>query len=266
LSLFNFNYNKPGPGVNKNEPKKKPFFLFWTLFSRKFFNLMKLNLLFCIPVVGAIFLIDSLSGILPSILIFAPLILISPFIAGLTLVTRNYVREEHAFILSDFIDAFKHNWAAFLINGIICYAAYIILSISISYYWANISVNSLFFIPLSICIGITILFVFAQYYIPIMIVTFDLSFIQIYKNAFIFSILGLWRNLLLTVLLGTISLVLYILILLMPLTLIFSILFAILLLFSFYMFMINFTVYPLIDKMMIQPYQNKQKDEEISGD
>lgn len=266
MSLFNFNYNKPGPGVNKNEPKKKPFFLFWTLFYRKFFNLIKLNLLFCIPVAIAIFLIYSLSGVLPSLLIFSPLILISPFIAGLTIVTRNYVREEHAFILSDFVDAFKHNWTAFLINGIVCYAAYIILSISISYYWANVSVNSLFFIPLSICIGIAILFVFAQYYIPVMIVTFNLNFIQIYKNAFIFSILGLWRNLLLTLILAAISFVLWILILLMPLTLILSLLFALILLFSFYMFLINFTVYPLIDKMMIQPYQKMNSKSEPSED
>ncbi len=266
MSLFNMNYNKPGPGVNRDEPKKKPFLLFWTILFRKFGNLVKLNLLFCIPVLVAVILIYFLGNVLPSVLIFLPLILVSPFVAGLTIVTRNYVREEHAFVLSDFIDALKHNWVAFLLNGVIIYAAYIILSVSITYYTAQINSNSIFFVPLAICIGIAILFVFAQYYIPIMIVTFDLNLKQVYKNAFIFSIVGLWRNLLLTVIFAVIILGLYVLMLLMPLTLFLSIIFAILILFSFCMFLINFTVYPLIDKMMIQPYKDKEKDNQISED
>jgi uncharacterized membrane protein YesL len=266
LSFFNMNYNKPGPGVNKDEPRKKPFALFWTILFRKFSNLIKLNLLFCIPVLAALILSYFLSSVLPAVFVFLPLLLVSPFLAGLTIVTRNYVREEHAFVLSDFIDAIKQNWRPFLLNGIISYAVYVILSVSTSYYGEQIKVNSLFFIPLSICIGISILFIFAQYYIPIMIVTFDLKLKQIYKNAFIFSIIGLWRNLLLTAILALLIFILYILILVMPLTLILSIVIAALILFSFCMFLINFTVYPLIEKMMIQPYKDKEKNNEISDD
>jgi len=99
-----------------------------------------------------------------------------------------------------------------------------------------------------------------------MIVTFELNLKQVYKNAFIFSIVGLWRNLLLTVIFAVIILGLYVLMLLMPLTLFLSIIFAILILFSFCMFLINFTVYPLIDKMMIQPYKDKEKDNQTSED
>jgi len=264
LGLFNNNYNKPGPGISKDLPEQKPFPRFWSILFRKFGNLVKLNLIFCIPLIIVAVLIVFLGNILPSVLIFLPLVLVSPFVAGLTIVTRNYAREEHAFVLSDFIDAVKLNWIPFLINGMICYIAYVIFSVSITYYAAQIQVNYLFFIPLSLCIGISILFIFSQYYIPIMIVTFDLKLKQIYKNAFIFSIVGLWKNLLLTVILAVTVFIFDVLFRLMPLTLIIAIALSIIIMFAFCMFLINFMVYPLIHKMMIQP--NIVKTEERSSD
>lgn len=53
----------------------------------------------------------------------------------------------------------------------------------------------MFMIPLAVCCILSILMLFAQYYIPVMIVTFDLKLRHIYRNAFIFSIMGLLRNL-----------------------------------------------------------------------
>ncbi len=260
MALFHSNYNKPGPGVRKDEPEKKPFFRFFELFFRKFWNLIQLNLVFCVPVIIAAFLIYALSYVTSlSIIVFLPLIFVSPFAAGLTIVTRNYAREEHAFILSDFWDAVKNNWAAFLINGIVCYAAYFIFSVAISYYTAQLATNNIFFIPLALCIGISILFLFAQFYVPIMIITFDLKLNKVYKNAFIFSIVGLWRNLLLVALFAVLAFVFYILINLMPLTLILAMALGIFILFSFCMFLVNFTVYPLIYKNMIQPYENTEE-------
>ena len=258
MGLFQINYNRPGPGVNKNAPKKKSFFLFFELFFRKFWDLIKLNLIFSIPMLIAFVLIVFLNSVTNlSFILLLPVLLIFPFMAGLTFVTRNYAREEHAFILSDFIGAVKSNWAAFLINGVVCYAAYVILSVSITYYSAQMKSNNIFFIPLAVCIGISILFVFAQYYVPTMIITFDLKLSQIYKNAIIFSIIGLWRNLLITVILSLISFGFFILTQWMPLTFILAGVLAIFILFSFCMFLINFTVYPLIDKTMIAPYREK---------
>ena len=49
MGLFSINYNKPGPGVSKDAPVKKPFFRFWEVYFRKFFDLIKVNLLFAIP-------------------------------------------------------------------------------------------------------------------------------------------------------------------------------------------------------------------------
>jgi uncharacterized membrane protein YesL len=265
LGLFQNNYNRPGPGVNKDAPKKKAFFQFFELLFRKFWDLVKLNLLFSVPVIIMVVLICFLNVItkLTFILVF-PLVLIFPFVAGLTLVTRNYAREEHAFILSDFFSAVKSNWVTFLINGIVCYAVYLIFYVSISFYSAQIKSNNLFFFPLIICIIISVLFLFAQYYVPVMMITFDLKLSQIYKNAMIFSIIGLWRNLLLTAILGVIVLAFTIMVQLMPLTFLIAVILIIFNLFAFCMFLINFVVYPLVDKTMIQPYL--EKDEESDAD
>lgn len=254
------NYDRPGPGVPKNAPPQKAVPRFFTILGRKFFDLIKLNLLFCIPtavVVFLVFWINSKTTFTPVVLL--PVILLSPFVAGLTFVTRNYVREEHAFILSDFMDAVKGNWKAFLINGALCYAVAMVLSYSIPFYWQNGADNGLFMVAAAVCVAVSVLLLFGQYYVPVMLVTFDLGLRQVYKNALIFAILGLWRNLLVTVLLALLVLVLY-LAQIMVLTILLAILFAVFLLFAYCSFLVNFAVYPLIDKMMIQPYKKQEAE------
>ncbi|HEX2985934.1 MAG TPA: DUF624 domain-containing protein [Caproiciproducens sp.] len=267
MGLFQINYDRPGPGVNKDEPPKKPFFRFFEIFFRKFWKLVQLNLLFCVPVAIAllfVYLIGRTAA--PTFLSMLPFLLVAPFVAGLTMVTRNFAREEHAFVLSDFLEAIQKNWAAFLINGALCLVVYLILSVALSYYSAQISKNFIFFVPFGLCIAIAVLFVFAQYYVPVMVITFDLKLNQVYKNAFIFSIVGLWRNLLLSLLLGVILLGMDILIRWMPLTFLIAAFLLIFNLFAFIMFLINFTVYPLIDKIMIQPYKEKKSDPDDTED
>ena len=99
MGLFSINYNKPGPGVSKDAPVKKPFFRFWEVYFRKFFDLIKLNMLFAIPTAVTIVLVFAfgffISGINQSLsfLGYLPFVLLSPFVAGLTFVCRNYARE-----------------------------------------------------------------------------------------------------------------------------------------------------------------------------
>ena len=43
MGLFSFNYAKPGPGVDANEPEKKGFFRFWEVIFEKFSKLIGTN-------------------------------------------------------------------------------------------------------------------------------------------------------------------------------------------------------------------------------
>ena len=45
-----FNYNKEGPGVDKNAPQKRGMVVFFEIFGRKFWKLMVAALLYSIPV------------------------------------------------------------------------------------------------------------------------------------------------------------------------------------------------------------------------
>ena len=259
FSLFG-NYSRPGPGVRKDEPKKPPLIRFFQLYFRKFMDLIKLNMLFAVPVILIAALIYFISRFtMQPLILCIPLILLSPFYAGITFVTRNYAREEHAFIFSDFKDTVASNWKLFLFNGVICYVFFSLISVCLNFYYSVSSKGILFTIPFGISVMILFLFLFAQYYIPLMIVTFDLKLKQLYKNGLIFAIVGLWRNLLLTAIFAVLLFINYFLFYLFPALVI--LIDGILLLFfafSFVSFLTNFTVYPLIEKMMIKPYYEKQ--------
>lgn len=261
MGMFFGNYDKPGPGVRKDAPQQKAVPRFFSIFQRKFFDLIKLNLLFCIPVALVAMLVYLFNLVIPYLILdLLPVILLFPFIGGLTFVTRNYAREEHAFIYSDFKDAVKNNWKAFLVDGVVVYVVAAVLTVSIPYYLNAAPRNILTAVATGICILIGLLFLFSQYYAPVLIVTFDLKIGQILKNSMIFAIVGLWRNLLITLLLGIMVLLLY-LSQIMPLLIMIAVFWGIFLMFSYSSFLTNFAVYPLIDKMMIQPYKKQHEND-----
>lgn len=275
------NYTKEGPGVEKDEPKKPPFVRFFQLYFRKFWQLIQLNLIFVVPaiVVAAMVFFLYVGGkdayvtlqindtvkydfyFWTTFVAPLPLILLSPFTAGLCFVTRNYVREEHAFIFSDFKDAIKSNWKYFLLNGAICYLVYTFSFTSIGFYGVFSNESKVMVIPLALSFLFVTIFTFAQFYFPVMAITFDLKFKQLYKNAFIFAILGLPRNILLGVLLVALIVALYftqIMPLLLPLI---AVIWFILLAFSTCMYTVNFVTYPLIEKHLIKPYHGETEEE-----
>ncbi len=187
-----------------------------------------------------------------------PLILLAPFTAGLTIVTRNFSREEHAFVWSDFWEAVRNNWKLFLLNGVIIYLVYFLLSFSLLYYYNNAFLEPIYYLPFWICVVIGLLFIFAQYYLPVMFITFDLKFSQMYRNALIFILAGFGRNLLITLILGIIVILIGV-VPIMPLTITIFLLFMLFIAFSFASYLVNFSVYPVIDRYMIQPYQERER-------
>ena len=170
-----FNYSKPGPGVDKNGPKKKRFFLFFELYFRKFWKMIQLNLLFlvcCIPIVT-----------------------IGPAIAGMTYVLRNFATEKPTFLVSDFFDAFKSNWKQGFGLSVIFAAISAIAGVSFFWYFANSARSWLMLIPLGLCILFCLVLLFMQFYVYLMAVTVELKLKYIIKNSFIFAFLGAKTNL-----------------------------------------------------------------------
>ena len=138
MGLFSRNFNKPGPGVSKDEPRKKGFARFIELFFRDFGDLVKLNLIFCIcalPSVAAF--ITGLTGFYSAIAFGAALLLAFP-IGGALVAYVYYItkmmRDDPSYVWYEFKRKFKENFLQASPAGILC-AAFIYAQVLL---WASL--------------------------------------------------------------------------------------------------------------------------------
>ena len=291
MPLLGYNYNKPGKGVDPNAPKKHPILMFWELLGRKFFNYMLLNIMYFIVLMPIIILIyalfygwlatlssyDSetfvsilfelfatLVNYVPSFL-HAPAIVISiliygPLTCGLIYIFRNYAREEHAFI-SDFFTKAKENWKQGLFFGILDILLITVLIVNVIY--SSIVSADTFGVQLFstivkyLTIVLFVFYTFMRNYIYQMIVTAELSIRAILKNAWLFAILGLGRNII--VLIGTVA-ALFVAMFLHPMV---EVICVPLIALSFINFLSVYTTYPIIEKYIIKPAKAAEEERRL---
>lgn len=234
MALFGlFNYSKPGPGVDKNGPKKKRFFYFFELYGRKFWKLIELNLLYlvcCIPIVT-----------------------IGPATCGLVYILRNFANEKPVFMVSDFFDAFKSNFKQGFVIGLFDLLTTGIVSVALIWYIANQQLSIAMAIPLVICIIVEVLLMFMRFYTYLMTVTVELPIKYILKNSFIFAFLGLKSNLISGF---------WTVLLILPLLWLWPwLLFFVVIGFSTLAFIATFNSYPYIVKYIIEPHEKQMRAE-----
>ena len=217
MGLLSANYNKPGPGVDKDAPQKPRFFVFFEVVKRKFWNLIKVNLMFVLFNILALVVANYISSVLfqrirldggmgdlvirvffASIITLIPVVTIGPVQAGFTYVLRNYSREEHSFIWGDFKENFLKNFKQGMIITIVDILAMIVFSIAINVYSSMNGILPIFGATFML-ISVVIFFMMHLYIYP-MLVTVNLSVKNIYKNALIFSIMKFIPNLLMIIL------------------------------------------------------------------
>ena len=280
-----FDYSKPGKGVDKNAPQKHRFFLFFELFFRKFFKLIQLNMMYFIIILPFIafltyialenfsvpveyiqdnvllyiffWLLDlpsSTTGLPPFltwILILASGILFGPATAGMTYILRNYAKQEHSWIWSDFFERLKLNFKQGVLAGVI---DTLVLVSFILYMTFNPSDNSLFsqYMQLFKYVAIVVFIIYniMRFYIYTIMVTFDLRFIAILRNSWLFVVLGILRNIFTILFCG---------ILIAGMSFL-DFVFVPLIAFSLCGFITVFNAYPVIHKFMIDPKERDQED------
>lgn len=237
--------------MSKNEKPKPAAARFFILYFRKFWDLAKLNLLyfvccilFYIPVL--IVLLGGGFGSWVYYVSILPIILTGPFTAGFMHVLRDFTRERPAFIWSDFKDAARQNWKQAVSSMAIAVCGTGFLVFIFNFYHSNLKFHSVFYFPIVLVILFGLLFLFMHYYVFVMLVTFDLSLKNIYKNAMIFAFLGLGRNLLITVCIAAVMIITF----LLPI-LSFLLIFITL---STVGFLISFAVWPLVKKYLIDTH------------
>ncbi len=246
MALFGlFNYNKEGPGIEKNAPKKRAFIVFFETFFRNFWKFMPISFVYSILALPQV-----TSGLAA---------------AGLTNVARNTARDKHSFGLSDFFETIKKNWKQALPAGIFNTLIYIVLIFDIWFFFGTEGTAGV--IGMGIAVALFFIYTVMTYYIWTLMITFNFSLKQIYKNSFKFVFINLKNNLIcffgnilvLAIYVGIIFLLSRWWLLVITLEIIiYSITYP-----AFKYLLVQFCVFPSIKKYIIDPYYEEHPDEDL---
>ena len=272
-----FDYTKPGPGIPKDAPPKPRIVVFFGILQRKFWNLIKINMLFMLfnlpAIIGMLFastfvfdqnVNDPLGDLIVRFafglfFIAIPVITVGPAQAGFTYILRNYAREEHAFLWWDFKDTALKNFKQSIIISIIDFAVMIVAGISMRFYFHKITENSIWSFPAGLVIVAFDVFLMMHLYIYPMLITFKLTVKQIYKNALIFAFIKLIPNALILLLCFAIVFATF-------LNYLIGIILLIFITYSLIGLITNFYVNPIIKKYMIDKFnENAGNEKSESG-
>ncbi len=238
-----FNYEKEGPGIDKNAPKKKTFIVFFETFFRNFWKFISINLVY--------------------ILLSIPIVTNGLANVGITNVTRNIARDKHSFLLSDFFETVKKNWKQATAVSIINTIAGIVLFFSARFYFLSSGKLSVFGVGISV--SIFIIFSFMNFFIWTLMITFNFSIKQLYTNSFKFAFLNLKNNLICGISILLVVAINGVLLYFLNnyTVLLLEILIAILTYPAFRFLLIQFCVFPAIRKYIIDPYYKDHPFEDI---
>ena len=246
MALFGFfNYNKEGPGISKDAPKKRTFIVFFETFFRNFWKFIPISAVYsvlCLPLVT--------SGLAS---------------AGMTNVARNTARDKHSFGLSDFFETIKKNWKQALPAGIINTFVYVILIFDVWFFYNSEGLIAQ--IGLSITFAMLFIFTVMNYFLWTLMITFKFTLKQIYKNSFKFAFINFKGNLIcffsqvlvLAIYVGLLFLLSNWFILVLSIEIIvFGITFP-----AFQYLLVQYCVFPSIKKYIIDPYYEAHPDEDL---
>jgi uncharacterized membrane protein YesL len=173
---------------------------------------------------------------------------------GTTYILRNLVRGDGVFMFSDYFYAIRRNLKQGFVMGLLDTVAIFALVFDFIYFYnspATSAGNNFMYIMI---FALIIIYGIMRFYTYLMLVTFDMKLGKILKNALIFVMLGIWRNLM--AVLGIILLVAFfgaLIFFLLPMKLAVVLLLPFLCLFGFCGFMYTYAAYPVIKKNMIDP-------------
>ncbi len=179
---------------------------------------------------------------------------------GCTYLLRNMIRGEHLFIWKDFWYAVRRNIKQALIFGVLDVLLIGMLAYDLLWFNVNMNASSIMTVLYFMCFAMIIMYFFMRMYIYPMLITFDLSIMKMFKNAILFSILGIKRNLMCLIgiaLVLVINLAFYFAFLPIGIILPFVITIVLCAYISVY------CAYPVIKKYMIDPYYKEVKKKAV---
>lgn len=265
-----FDYTKPGKGVEK-EDFKPSFSTFFSIFFERFWKLIQLNMIYFICSIPLLLVVIifipteslnaeehllSLFKLSVGSLLYLSVVGIAPIITGFTYVLRNYSRDQHAWLLSDFFEHIKKNFKQASLLMLIDLFMVIMVPFIYTFYSSLINtedVSSLYrnvaFFARTLIILASAIYFIMHFYIYQIMITFDMKLKQILKNSFIFTLAHMPRNI------GILALITIVATLTFGFTTEIGILISFILSVSLIGYIVNFIVQPVISKHMIKPQE-----------
>ncbi|NLE68667.1 MAG: YesL family protein, partial [Clostridiales bacterium] len=225
--MNNYYYGKSGKGDYKRDdlPRNR-WQLFWEMLRIRLSGLFRLNLMTAIAFLPLIYVLvvmvnalfshlvglsevvadpeqaalaaevirespNQIYSILFSALVMAiPAIAITgPVQAGMAYITRNWARDEHAFIWADFKDAVKENWKQALGVSIITGLAPIIMLVCWQYYGGMAQTSSmLYVVPQVLTMALGIIWMMSLVFMYPMMVTYKMNLRTVIRNSLLLTI------------------------------------------------------------------------------
>ncbi|MBQ9737560.1 MAG: YesL family protein [Clostridia bacterium] len=291
--MFGLNYQKPGKGIEKRAENAPRIPIFFEVLFRKLWNFCKINVLYLIVSLPVIAILVAISGVVsvplteaikPALsnvlgdlnssdqasmissmvwfdmlvrfvvtVLFIVFLGMGPATAGLTYILRNYAREEHAWIWSDF---WRNLWSNFrqsvlvlVIDVLVC----LVLGTAIKFYF-NMGGAGLILVPITL--SVAVVYLMMHLYIYQLMVTFKLSIASLFKNSFAFAVANLPKNLLLLAILAIVHIVVPIVCMMAGKGILIFALLEVLVLIVASGFFTNFFVYPTTEKYIKMVGQN----------
>ena len=168
MAFLRPNYEKPGPGIDKDAPQKKGLALFFDILVREFWQLVKLNLIFIIACI--------------------PIVTIGAALAGLSKSTTKMVRDVPNDVWDDFKTGFKENWKPATVCGAFG-LVFVIGSICGFYLYSSHTVLQTLGLVAFVLIGSIWIYIFP------MLTSTTLSFFQTIQNSILLSIVMFFYSL-----------------------------------------------------------------------
>ncbi len=172
---------------------------------------------------------------------------------GVIYVTRGLVRGDSVFIWADYFYAIKKNLKQGLLLGLIDCIATFALAFDIYYFFTSpqTGLNNFMYV---LTVALIVMYIIFRFYTYLMVVTFDMKLSKVFKNALIFVVLGIKRNIM--ALLGLALLTAFavlLVVLFLPMGLGVTIVLPLIYYLGVCAFIYTYAAYPVIKKYMIDP-------------
>jgi len=133
---------------------------------------------------------EALRAILmQTLLLLIPAIGITgPFTAGAAYITRNWARDEHAFLWSDFWETVKGNWKQALPTSIITGCVPMLMYVCTVFYGQMAANNIIFMVPQVLVIMLGVIWLCSLMYTYPQMVTYEMKYGMLIRNSIIMTI------------------------------------------------------------------------------